>query len=312
MPQYTNGALTLTDSVPADVHVKVTNVDMSANAEVTGDDSGSLYEETLSLTGFAPVANFTSKAIATILGLIGLDGECVSDAHDITVVDIINRKLETCEAALGGTPHMRYRIDTGILRLATLDMPRNQDATISVTLDAFTDGTNAPVAETDGVAMVTPLVNERFRLGLCKVAGVQFPDNAGMSIEYNVGLTDKTPAFGSIWADSAGVVTVRPVLVMRGRDLAKVKSGLIELGATAAAHADTTIQLIKLLDSGSFQPLANAVHIKFTVAGLAVPESIFSSSAGGNATNEIRIPLMHDGTNAPIVNDLAIAYDTTP
>jgi len=312
MPRYTIGAATFTDSGATDVHVKMTTIDLAANAEVTGDDSGGLYEEAHSLTGFGPTATLTSKALSTILGLIAIDGECIGATKDITQFDVISRKLETCEAALGGTPHMRHRVDTGILRLGTLTADRNTDATISVLMDAFTDGTNAPMAEADGVAMVTPLVDERYRLGLCKIAGVQFPDIEGISIEYNVSLTDKGPSLGSIWPDSAGVLTVRPVLVVRGRDLSKVQSGFIELGATAATHANTTLQFIKLENSGSYETFGDSVHISLTVAGMVVPEMVVSASAGGAATDELRVPLIHDGTFNPIVQTLGTTYNINP
>lgn len=309
MPEYSNSVLSFFDDTgtPLETHVKLTSVGIPTNSEASGDGSGGLYEESLSLTGFAPVVNWTSKAISQFLDFIPIDGQCVGSAYAVTLVNIILRKLETCEAALGATPHMRYAVADGLLRLGSLTAERNADATISGILDTFTDGTNAPVAETDGVAMPTPLVTERYRLGLCKIAGIVFPDIEGISIEYNVSISEKTPAFGLIWPAQAGVLTVRPVLVLRGKDLSKVKTGLIELGATTALHADSLIQLIKLLDAGSYETFASSVHISMTIDGMALPDDLASSS-GGRAANEIRIPLKHDGTNLPIVTDTTAAY----
>lgn len=311
--EYTVGCLSVVETGPVTTHLGLTNISFPTNAEVSGNDSGSLYEEFQAVTGFAPVANGTTKCISELLGMIGLNGTCVGAIHPVTQVDVISRKLETCQAALGATPHMRDRVTAGLLRLGTLNADRAQDATLSFTLDCLTpDGTNAPVARTDGVAMPTPIVAERFTLGLCAIGGVTFPDVEGVSIEYNVATSEKLPALGAIWPDSIGVLTVRPVIVLRGRNLSKVTAALLAFTATQATHANTTIQLIRRLSAGAFHPFGNAVHIEITAAGLIVPDDLVNASANQKATHTIRIPCHYDGTNAPLLTVLNSTYDTTP
>jgi hypothetical protein len=313
MPEYTGGSLTVVETGPVTTHLGLNNVDYPTNAEVSGNDSGSLYEEFQAVTGFAPVANFTTKSIAELIGMIGLNGQCVGATKAITQVDVVSRKLETCQTALGATPHMRDRVTTGLLRLGTLNADRGQDATISGILDTFTDGTNAPVARTDGVAMPTPLTVERFTLGLCAIAGVTYPEVEGVSLDFNVAISEKTPALGAIWPESAGVLTVRPVLTLRGRDLAKVTTALLAFTSNEAAHANTVFQLIRRKNAGAFESFASAVHMRFTMAGLIVPENLVSASANQRATHSIRLAGALDASsNAPVLFNLAIAYDTTP
>src|SRR5690606_4215397 len=312
MSEYTIGAMSLTDDSAQTIHFNLTNVGFPTNAEVTDDEAGDLYSSSQSLVNFSPVATITTKNIATILDNIGLNGQCVGADKTITVADILSRRLETCKSPLTATPHIRDRVTTGLLRLGSLSASRGVDATITAMLDTFTDGNNAPVARTVGVAQVTPIISTRFTLGLCKIAGVGFSEIEDVTLDFNVSITDKSPALGSVWADSAGVLTVRPVLTLRGRDLSRVATSLIELGANAATHANTLIQLIKRQNAASFVDFGTQEHIALTIAGLAVPEMLTSASANGRATNAIRLPAYFDGTNAPVVFDTTSVYDDTP
>ena len=308
---YALDSISLFDAVPAATSFKVTTGELPTGAEVTGDDAGALYETSLSLTGFAPVCSFTTKAINSLLGFCGIGGQCVGSGFPVTQFDAFNRKLDDCDAPLSGTPHMRHRVVKGLLRLGTLTADRNVDATLSATLDAFSDGTNAPVAETDGVALPTTFASERYRLGICKIANVQFPEVEGVAIAYNAEIDTKEPALGSIWPESAGVITVRPAITFRGRDLSRVKATLIELGANGATHANTVVQLARLESGASYYDFASSNHLSITAAGLAVPTSLFSGSAGSRSTNEITLTGHHDGTNVPILHTVG-AYAASP
>jgi hypothetical protein len=313
MPEYTVGCLTVVESTgPTTTHLGLTNVDFPTNVEVSDDDSGTLYPQFQSITGFAPVASLTTKNVTRMISMIGLNGTCVGAGKLITQVDVVSRKLETCQTALGATPHMRDRVTTGLLRLATLSASRGQDATMSAILDTFTDGTNGPVARTDGVALPTPVFSERLTLGQLAIAGVVYPDVESVSLEFNVSISEKTPALGFVWPDSAGVLTVRPVLTLQGRDLSKVTAALLAFSANAAAHANTKIQLIRRLSGGAFAPFASAVHTAITMAGLVVPDNLVSASANQRGTHTLRLLGHDDGTNAPVLFNTAIAYDTTP
>lgn len=312
MPEYTVGCLTVVETGPTTTHLGLTNVDYPTNAEVSGNDSGSLYEEFYAVTGFAPVATLTSKAVTELIGMIGLNGVCVGAGKPVTQVDVISRKMETCQTSLGSTPHLRDRCTAGLLRLGSLSASRGQDATITAILDTFTDGTNGPVARTDGVAMPTPLTVERLTLGQLAIAGVVYPEVESVSIEFGVSISEKTPALGFIWPESAGVLTVRPILTLQGRDLSKVTAALLAFTANQATHANTKIQLIRRANAGAFESFVSTVHTSITMAGLVVPDNLVSASANQRGTHTIRVMGHFDGTNAPILFNTAVAYDTTP
>lgn len=309
--QYTVGAMSITTSAPATTSIELTQVGISANANVIGNESGSLYEQSLSLTGFAPVATATSKAIASVLGLIGLNGQCVGSAQSVTTVDVFSRRLTDCQTTLGGTPHIRDRVTTGLLRLNSISASRGQDATISVILDALTDGTNAPLARTDGVALPSTVTAAQWTLGICNINGVRYQEINDVNLSLNVSITDKSPALGQIWPEAVGVLTVKPVLTLTGRDLSKITNAIIAAGVNAAAHASTKIQLVKRANAGSFVASATTEHINITMAGLIVQEEIVSASANGQATHSLRIVGSYDGTNAPCIFNVGVAYDPT-
>jgi hypothetical protein len=313
MSEYTNGPITIFDSVPVGTSFTTTTSDFPTNPEVSDDGSGGLYATGLALLGFAPVATFSTGHIAAMLGFVGINGQCVGAGKAVTKVELFQRKLETCKSPLSGTPHLRHAVTTGLLRLGSLAMPRAADATLSAMLDTFTDGTNAPVVETDGVALPTTVLTARYRLGSPKIANVLFPEVDNMDLAFNVEISDKSPELNTIWPDQAGVLTVRPVLTLRGRNLSRVKATLIELGANGATHVNTIVQLRKILSGASFEDYADPVHIAITLAGMAVPTNLASSSAGGRSTNEIVLTTAEDaGGNAPVLVDLEAAYDTTP
>lgn len=315
MSQQTVGCLTLYDVSSVATHIGCTNIDHPTNVEVSGNDSGSLYEEFQSIVRFDPVLTATTKAIGTILANIGLNGQCVGTGKDVSKVDCIYRALETCQTALSATPHLRDRMSVGLLRLGTLSADRGQDATITAILDSLTDGTNGPVARTDGVAMPDEedIVIERYTLGLPAIAGTTHPEVEGVSLEFGVSITEKMPSLGSIWSDSVGVLTVRPVLTLRGRDLRKVSAALVSAGSAECAHADTVIQLIARERSARFKDFGDSEHITITLAGLVVPENLGSAAAGQKAITTLRLPAALDSSgNAPVLFDLTAQYDTTP
>jgi hypothetical protein len=313
MPEFTVGCLTVVETGPTTTHLGLNQVDLSAGVDVSGNDSGTFYEEFQSIMSVSPVATGTTKAITELGSMAGLNGQCVGSGKAITQVDVISRKLETCQTALGGTPHTRDRVTTGFLRLNTLSAPRGQDATMSFTLDALTDGTNAPLARTHGVALPSPITTERLTLGQCLIAGVVWPEIESVSIDFNVNTSEKMPALGAIWPESIGVLTVRPVITVTGRDLSKLTQALLDFSSgSSATHANTIIQLIRRASGAAYAAFAGSVHTSITAAGIIIPENLVSASANQKATNSIRIPCHYDGTNAPILFNFATAYDTTP
>jgi hypothetical protein len=310
--EYTIGCLSLYNISDVATHIGLQQFDLAANVEASDDGSGSLYAEHMSVTGVSPVASFTTKCLASLLGFVGINGQCVGTGLAVTKVDGITRRMENCDEALGGSPHIRDRVSKGLLRLGSLNAARGQDATITGMVDALSDGTNAPVVRTDGVALPTGVVSQRFTLGKCAFANTTFDNLEQVGIEFNVQTDEKLPAEAMLWPETIGVLTVRPVIVFGARDVSKITNTLLAAGASAATHANSIIQLVKRQSAGSFVAAATEEHIRFTLAGLMIPENIASAAAQAKATGSLRIPCHYDGTNAPVTVDVTAAYDSTP
>lgn len=310
--QYTLGCISLYDGASAATHISASSISIDANTQVSGNDSGSFYEEFQSVVGFDPTVSVTSKCVKELLSWIGLAGQCVGPAFDVTRFDAITRQIADCQNALSGTPHIRDRFDDGLLTLGSLGADRSGDAALSVMFDAITDGTNAPITRTDGVALPSPVIAQRYALGLPAFGGVTFPDTENWSLDFGVSKTEKSPSLGSIWTDSIGVLTVRPTLTIRNRDISKLTQALLAAASDSASHADTKLQLIARENAGSYQDFGDSVHIGITIAGLLTPQNILNAASNQRATNELRISASYDGTNAPILFDLSSTYDTSP
>lgn len=316
MGEYAAGVIRIYDNTtPTPLQTVIgalVSQDVSANAELTADDGGSLYDKSLSITQLAPTASLSSKAIAAILGIIGLDGQCVGAGQLVTRVDVIARALKDCKTTLSGTPHYQLACQAGLLRLGSLTANRGEDATITVLLDALTDGTNAPLVETDGVAMPSNILAAQYTLGVCSIGGVTFDDIDGVSIDFGVNTSGKTPALASIYPDTIGVESVRPKLTLRGRSINKMKAAAIPLTGKAAAHANTKVQLVKRANQGAFVANGTAQHITLTFYGMVVPDQVLSASGKNRASNSLMLQAADDGTNAPIVISTSATYNPTP
>lgn len=314
MPQYTIGTFSFWDDTgtPVEEAIRCSSINLRSNAQTSSDDTGELYEQAHSLTAWLPEMEVTTKAIDRALNYIGIGGQCVGASHAVTQCDAITRALQTCKDSFSSSSHMRHRVGTGLLVPRTLSAPRNQDATISFTLYCLSDdGINAPIVENHAVSLPATVGGSRFRLGLCAIGGVEMPELEDVQVAFNVETTEFEPRLGGIWAESIGIRSVKPVITLRGRDISQVRSAVFPLGASAAAHANTKIQLLKLANSGSFVAAATAEHVSITAAGMLVPDQLVSASQGSRATNEMTLMAVDDGTNAPLVVSVA-AYDTTP
>lgn len=310
--QYTLGCLTLYDGADAATHISASSISIDSGVEVSGNESGSFYEEFQSVIRFDPMVNMTSKCIRELLSWVGLNGQCVGPDFDITRVDAITRRIADCQTALGATPHIRDRFDNGLLTLGSLGVDRQGDAALTLNFDAITDGTNAPITRTDGVALPSPVVAERFAMGLPAIGGVTYPDTENWSLEFGITKTEKSPQLGSIYTDSIGVLTVRPTLTIRNRNIGKLTNTLLQAAAASTTHLDTKLQLIARKNAGAYEDFGDSVHIGITIAGLLTPQNILSAASNQRATNELRISASYDGTNAPVLFDLASTYDISP
>ena len=317
MPSFTSGGVI----VDADDPLTATNItaeigsiasiEIASNVETQGDDSGSIYDEGRSITQVAPVASVTSKSIAEILSVIGVAGQCFVDGSGNPGVTIYGKNRGDCLTDVNATDHSKYVFSNGLLTLGTLQADRGSDATLSFMIDGITDGTNAPLIITHGVTLPAALEKAQFEIGLCAIAGTQFRPES-VTIDFGQQKAKPRALAPTIWPERIAVQKVQPVITLRGIDPTIIADANIDLDGETAAHTNTKIQLVKRLTGASYVASATTSHIYFTAAGLAIVPTPFSAQGQADATVDVRIECIFDGTNAPILFGTSSAYDTSP
>lgn len=287
----------------------ITQLSVPTGTETLSDDSGDIYDETRSIVSQIPRPTFTTKAIATALSAIGAGGYCILSDGGHPGFRPHFKALNDCKSPPADTDGARYTFGTGLIVPVRLVVRRGQDAQITYAVTGLTDGTNAPfsVAYT-GITFPSSLLTQQFTLGVCKIGNFLLPDLDEVSIDFGTIQTKVTPATGSVWADSVAVKKIRPSISFKIFDPTVLDDAKLALAGTAGTHANTKVQLKKRLNLSTFVPNATTQHAYFTMAGLITVPDAATASGDNEATTMCKIESVFDGTNFPIVMNLAAAY----
>lgn len=293
----------------------ITQLAVSTGTETLSDDSGELYDETRSIARQSPSAAWTTKALATALGTIGPAGYCISSDGSHPGVRLFCKALGDCKSPPAATDGLLYTFGKGLVVLNSLTARRGQDATVSCSLHAITDGTNSPI--TGAYASITfPTIaltsNQQFVLGVCKVANIVLADLDEVTINFGLSMTARTPMLGSVWSDSIAVRKIQPTITFRSYNPTVLDDTRIPLAGIQGSHANTLIQLKKRLNYASFVPNATAQHITFTANGIVTVPGAFSGSGNAEGSAMLQMNCIHDGTTVPIFGSNAAVYTASP
>lgn len=295
--EYTNAPIELTGGSPSTILID--SLDLPFGADASDNGSGSQYAQSIAVTSVLPTASFSTRDLEAVFDNIGLTGQCVGSGKAITAFGYYLRNLENCNS--GSLSHLKYTSGKGLLRLGALSASRGEDATISVAYDALSDGSNAPVQLATGATLPTSPSGRRYTLGSVTIDGTSFVEVDSISLDFGVSTTTKRPALASMWAESIGVSTIRPVLTLSGRELEKVTNTVLTNGGIEAQHIDTTIELVERDTPAGYYADAATTHISLTLYGVWVPDTVVSASGGGEATHTARLIAGDDGSSAPVV-----------
>jgi len=290
-----------------------TSMELNTGTEVTSDDSGTLYDEVVSMVRQMPDARLITKSIAQWLTYIGLAGYCIASDGSHPGLRLYCSVLNDCKNPPAATDNLRYTIAKGLVILGQLQANRGQDATLTFMVHALSDGTNAPISGTyTGITLPTVSTHEQFELGACKFGNVTLSDLASLTIDFGVQITAKTPEMGSVWPESIAVRKIQPIVTLSGFNPTVLDNTLIPLAGKQASHAQTILQLKKRAAYSTFVADGTAQHIRLTVNGMAYVPQAFSGSGNAEVSSQIIVRGVHDGTNVPILFNLASTYTPTP
>lgn len=281
----------------------ITEQDLMAGSEFTREvTSGDIFPRQLALTAQNPKGSFTTLAVRQALAALDADTLHLPCA---TALRMYARKHEEGGGRAAGANHRSYTLAKVLIVPTTLSAEHQQNATLALDVTVGYDGVNAPVVPADSVSLPGSLTDpERYTLGPIIVGGVTLTKKASVSLDF--GLTVAADAADSdLWPTELSLEQGQPTVTLRGfNPLWFATSGAIPLTGAAAGHANTKIYLRKRSGSG-FVPDGTAEHVLLTVAGVVTPEDLYRAGERGETT--LTLPLVHDGTNPPIVINAGVA-----
>lgn len=285
------------------------------NVETQNDDSGLLYDQTVSIVSLMPTISLTSKSLRQLFTILSGGFYCYGGGTYPGNVDgthpgleVYGRRKHNCKDAAPGSNHAKLTSPAGLLVAQTLNMPRGQDASLAWMAHCLSEDGSDPVTEAFNASVPTTFVEEQFTLGHCMIAGLGINDQVtGMTLEFGVELGEKMPDLGEVVPSSVSVSKIRPRLTITGLDpsiAATLATG------TSCTHANTKLQLKKRADRGKFVANGTAEHILITLDGMLVRDTRHAASGSDDATCSWRLETLDDGTNAPVVISPSSTYDT--
>lgn len=246
-----------------------------------------------------PVAELQTLSIAAALDEIGSTGLAVTNAAPVN--------LWAYKRAHGGTragalSHRKYVLNDGLIVPERISCDHRGDAQLDYRMDVTYDGTNEPLVVTD--SQTVPAVaanNERFTLGPLTLGGVSFDHLTQATIEFGLNVTRES-ADSEIWPTHVSIDDIIAVLRFTGIDPEWLKAANIPFaGGLVTTHANGSFFLKKRDRSTTTQFAAGADHVKFTIDGLVHITDAFEASEQTAGTCKMDVPIVWDGTNAPIV-----------
>lgn len=291
----------------------ITSMGMPLNTTITRDDSGSLYTTFGAINFQAPKPQFTTKSISLAIPAMGQTGICInSDVSHPGVALYGEAKGDCQEGEPGSGDHLQYLIDLGLMVPITLQGSRRDDMTLSVEIDAITDGTNAPFAQDNTATLPTSVDDSVFVIGAMRIGNLVWTDVRSMSLNFGIQRIEDEPQLGGIWPYRSGRTRAEPVMTITARDPTQVDDAAVPLLGVEATHANTILYFKKRKNRATFELDAATVHGKLTMAGIVVAQQAFSASGRAPAETTFEIHGVHDGTNAPLIFTFGVAYDASP
>ena len=281
----------------------VTNTATDMNSDIQSEaTSGESDPRFVSLVGQQPGGNFATYHIARVLSVLGSVGTAISALG--TGLNFFLAKVS--QAAAGpdaGAVHRKYTFSQGILVPVSVTVEGRGNATLTCDARSVSaDGTTHPMALTKAVALPAGLVDdERFVLSKIKLAGQVY--TGARSVTINFGLNIQLEEVdGELFDTNASVSTREASIVIRGKNPEWLgpDAGEVPLVGRGVAHADTEVFFKKRLLKGTFHPLGNSEHIKFSASGMVHVPTPFDAAQGSSAETEITIVPNFDGTNPPV------------
>ena len=296
----------------------VTQADISANITVKREvAANSIFAKVATVEAVKPVASFTTYNIAQAFGAggLGLSGLCVTSDGSHPGITLYAQK-QGCSGASAGSVHRKYTIATGILAPQSLTVDHRGDASIGYQIFAKYDGSTDPVVMTPSVALPTPsaAVDARWTMYSMSTFNAGEPvrtdsleGKRNITLDFGAQVTSEG-ADSTVFDSVQSISQVLQTLTVRGVNpewfVADASSaGVVDFDGRSLITDDYLVFTLRKQNT----PLATAEHIKITVRGTLVVQTLLSGSPNSPAEASVEMHLIDDGTNAPVIVDTAFA-----
>ncbi|MEN1680783.1 MAG: hypothetical protein AAGJ46_14435 [Planctomycetota bacterium] len=291
------------------------------NNQTVSDQGGQLHDTLRALAKQEPTQEFSTTSVATALAAVSPDGVCInSDGTHPGVGVFFEQKQQCGGAVVGASDHAQFLYDMGLLTPQTLSASgRDADVTLSMMVDALTDGTNEPVQRDWAATLPTGVDTSQFVLGAAKCRNLLLTDIRSLNIDFGIEKTEKRPQLGGVWPETVGVLKARPSATLTAKEIKYLRdtttsddASRYPMNGDVAEHADTIFYFKKRKNRAAFEDDAETVHFSITMAGLLVPENLFNASGTATGDSSWKIETVNDGTNNPLIVTTDIAYNPAP
>lgn len=279
--------------------------------------AGSVYPLQANITAVNPRLTFSTLNVAKALTAIGALGLDIS----ATPVELFELLYNDRGTLASGSVHRKLTFKSGRIVPRSLSCNHQGNASLDIEMLTISTGTliggtlfgetERPVDYTESVAApsvtLADLDSERYTLGSATIGAVDVGCLQDMSIDFGLEI-ETTGCSSNPYPTQIETRSVNPMISMTTRDTNKFASASVPLTGKAATHANTTIYLRKRKQStAEFVAYATAEHIKITSAGLLTFEEPWNADGSANATAKLKLQCLFDGTNAPLLLNLASA-----
>ena len=269
--------------------------------------SGSLYPEHIAINGQKPGADFSSVCIAACLSEVGIAGLNIGDLA--TGLELFAYKHDVAGRASGAV-HRKYSVADGLLIPRRVTCDNQGDAQVFYEVFPISaNGTTEPLIITDTSAVVAAEDDaQRHTIGKTTISGILLGDITSWELDFGIKVQAQATD-SDIYDTIVTIMEVKPVLTLKGVDIEWLKSTNIPLAGKSGTHVNTITYLRKRLQTAAgFVADGTAEHVKFTLAGLAFIEDVFTKSGNtGGAECTVKVAAKFDGTNLPVVINTASA-----
>ena len=286
--------------LPAGQVIQITDQDYRAGlSEILERGSGTVDNEFAAVGEAKPMLSFTTTALATVLGLVGLDGYAITSQTDFYFAQVAQGGMRG-----GAGTHIKMTLTNGMVVPKSLSASQGQPAKLTYDLYPIsTDGVTAPIVIATAQSLPTiPIVSELFTLGPAWVNANALAALQSMNWEFSPQM-EHVAGDGQAYPTFCGMTGRSYSCALNMLDL----TALSTLGLNGLPLANFRTFLRKIVKGSTRVADATASHIKISgTTGMLLPRG----ARGPNnrpLSGDWNIVPTYDGTNACVALSTASA-----